>query len=675
MSFRKVIWMFLLLCAIPIKMVHAQADIDPDIAQILGYLESSLEETSNFEELIDRLTQYKAHPLNINKATETELQELWVLSPIQIHALQTHLLVNGPMIDLLELQSVDNFDSQTIRLLLPFVQLGFNNPFSGKKLGSFFLGTHDLLVRYRQDLQKEQGYLPGDSLQNRFLGGPQHVLLRYRYASGKNSLVALQAEKDPGETFFRKNQPLGFDFVSGHLELKQVGPFKKVVLGDYNLQFGEGLSLWSGIGFGKSSLLSSIAKQEIGLRSYSSVNEGFFFRGLATQIAVKGVQITPFYSNRNLDASVQDSAGISSVNLSGLHRTASELAYKKTLNQQVYGTALTYKFHGVSVGLTGYHSKFNRNFQGGQDLYNHFKFSGQSLTNFSVNYHFSVANTYYFGEIAKASVGNSAYLVGLLSSLSSTVTLGLLYRNYPVSYHSFYNAAIAESSSSINERGFYSGLAVKFHPKWEWSFYTDVFSFPWLAFGVDAPSNGSEILSLIIYKPSKTSQLQLFYQRTQKAQNMVEEDAPIAYPQPHVQQKFRFDFRYPLNRNFAMHHRAEMIRVGQEQGFVLLHDLVYQPLQSKFSGNMRMAVFNVSDYDARIYAFQNDVLYSYSIEAYQNRGFQLYVNTRYTLRKGLDFWLRYESKRYTNLSSVGSGLTAIDGNHQSEVKIQVRYQF
>ena len=668
--------MFILLLAIPFTRVHAQADIDPDIAQVLGYLESSLQETSNFEELIDRLTQYKAHPLNINKATETELQALWVLSPLQIHALQAHLLANGPIIDLLELQSIDNFDSQTIRLLRPFVQLGFSNPFSGKKLGSFFLGTHDLLVRYRQDLQKEQGYLPGDSSQNRFLGGPQHVLLRYRYASGKNLLVAIQAEKDPGETFFRKNQPLGFDFLSGHVELKQVGPFKKVVLGDYNLQFGEGLSLWSGIGFGKSSLLSSIAKQEMGLRSYSSVNEGFFFRGLATQIAVKRVQIIPFYSNRNLDASIQDSAGISSVNLSGLHRTASELSYKKTLNQQVYGTALTYNFHGVSVRLTGYHSQFNRNFQAGQDPYNQFKFSGRSLSNFSVNYHFSVANTYYFGEVAKASVGKSAYLVGLLSSLSPSVTLGLLYRNYPVSYPSFYNAAIAESSNSINEKGFYSGLAVKFHPKWEWSFYTDVFSFPWLGFGVNAPSNGSEILSLITYKPSKTSQLQLFYQRTQKTQNSVEEeDAPIDFPQPHVQQKYRLDFRYPLNRNFSIHHRAEMIRVGQEQGFVLLHDLVYQPLQSKFSGNMRMAVFNVSDHDARIYAFQNDVLYSYSIEAYQNKGFQLYVNTRYTLRKGLDFWLRYESKRYTNLSSVGSGLTAIDGNHQSEVKIQVRYQF
>jgi hypothetical protein len=155
MNFRNVIWMFILLLTIPFTRVHGQADIDPDIAQVLGYLESSLQETSNFEELIDRLTQYKAHPLNINKATETELQELWVLSPLQIHALQAHLLANGPMIDLLELQSVDNFDPQTIRLLLPFVQLGFNNPFSGKKLGSFFLGSQDLMVRYRQDLQKE----------------------------------------------------------------------------------------------------------------------------------------------------------------------------------------------------------------------------------------------------------------------------------------------------------------------------------------------------------------------------------------------------------------------------------------------------------------------------------------------------------------------------------------
>lgn len=667
--------MCLLLMVLPLSKVFAQADIDPDIAQILNYLESNLQETSNFEELIDRLTQYKARPLNMNKASEVELQELWVLSPIQIASLQAHILANGPIIDVLELQSIDHFDTQTIRLLLPFVRLGFENPFSGKKLSSIFSGNHDLIIRYQQDLQKEQGYLPIDSAQNRFLGGPEHVLLRYRYTYGKYMQWAFQAEKDPGESFFSKQQDLGFDFVSGHVELKQVGPFKKVILGDYNLQFGEGLALWSGVGFGKSSLLSSIAKQEIGLRAYSSVNEGFFFRGLATQIMVKRLQIIPFYSNRNLDASIQDSAGISSVNLSGLHRTTSELAYKKTLNQEVFGSALSYKIRGISVGITGFHTQFNRNFQSGQDPYNQFKFSGKSITNFSTNYHFTLANTYYFGEIAKASTGKLAYLAGLLSSLSSTVNLGLLYRNYPVSYHSFYNAAVAESSTSTNEKGFYTGLAVKFHPKWEWSFYTDVFSFPWLGFGVNAPSNGSELLSQITYKPTKTSQLQLFYQRTQKTENMVAADAHIPYTQPYVQEKFRFDLRYPLTPNFSVHHRAEMIRVGQEKGFVLLHDLVYQPLQSKFSGNMRMAVFNVSDYDARIYAFQNDVLYSYSIEAYQNRGLQFYINTRYTLRKGIDVWLRYESKRYTNLSSVGSGLTAIDGNHQSEVKIQIRYQF
>ncbi|MFM6953772.1 MAG: hypothetical protein ACKOWL_02185 [Sphingobacteriaceae bacterium] len=674
MSFRKIFWLLFILFTLPFSRAHAQADIDPDIAQILGYLESNLQESSNFEELIDRLTQYKAHPLNINKASDADLKELWVLSPIQMAALQTHILANGPLIDLLELQSVDHFDSQTIRLLLPFIQLGFENPFAGKGLASVFSGKHDILLRYEQDLQKAEGYLTGDSSQNRFLGGPQHLLVRYRYAYGKHLSWAFQAEKDAGESFFTR-QPFGFDFVSGHLEFKQVGFFKKVEVGDYNLQVGEGLSLWSGLGFGKSSLLSSIAKQEIGLKAYSSVNEGFFFRGLATQLEVKGFHIIPFYSNRNLDASLQDSVGITSINLSGLHRTASEMAYKQTLNQQVYGTALKYKFHRISIGITGYHTQFNKAFQGGQELYNQFKFSGKSLNNYSVNYHFSVANTYYFGEFAHGSGGKPAYLAGLLSSLSSTVTLGLLYRNYPASYHSFYNAALAESSTSINERGFYSGLGVKFHPKWEWSFYTDVFSFPWLSFGVNAPANGFELLSQLSYKPNKISQLQLFYQRTEKGQNSTEPDAAMAYIKPHVQQKYRIDFRYPLSRNFSMHHRVEMTRVGQEQGYVLLHDLVYQPLQSKLSGNIRFAVFNVSDYDARIYAFQNDVLYSYSIEAYQNRGFQVYVNTRYTLQKGLDVWLRYETKRYANLSSVGSGLTAIKGNHQSEFKIQVRYQF
>ncbi|MGB4776416.1 MAG: hypothetical protein WBP45_14665, partial [Daejeonella sp.] len=65
----------------------------------------------------------------------------------------------------------------------------------------------------------------------------------------------------------------------------------------------------------------------------------------------------------------------------------------------------------------------------------------------------------------------------------------------------------------------------------------------------------------------------------------------------------------------------------------------------------------------------------YSFGLYQNRGIKCYLNARYTLKRGLDIWLKYSLTNYINLETIGSGLDMINGHKRSDIKAQLRYQF
>ncbi len=671
MSFKIVLTAILWECLSGICPLYAQTETDPEIADIIESLDQNPDEAIDYSELLERLTYYKKNPLNFNTATEIDLKDLWLLSPLQISALLSHRNQNGLLLELLELQGIAHFDLKTIQRILPFIKLGIDNPFRYFKLKQLLTANHDLMFRLQQGLERQSGFSISDTSQSRYLGSPQKMLIRYRYHYDRHLSLALNLEKDAGEQFFKGNS---FDFSSGHIAFKDIGPLKKLVLGDYDLQFGQGLSLWSGLSFGKGALISAIAKQDVGLKPYSSLNEGLFFRGLAFNLQLKSFQITPFFSYRKLDASLSDEMEVGSINISGFHRTPTELANKNNLNQLVYGANGQWQYRNLNIGLTAYHTQFNRTFEAGKYPYNQFEFADKQLNNYSLSYNYTFRNTYFFGEIAQSSGSNLALVNGLLSSLSPQLSLGLLYRNYPKNYYSFYNTALAEASNAVNERGFYTGITLKPTAKWEWSTYADVFQFPWLKYDIDAPSSGFEWFSQIIYKPNKRIQLTGLYRIESKERNDDEENT-INYLVRQKHQKFRFDLSYMATKSIQIRNRIEMVQFQAETGYLLFQDVIYKPLSSKFSGNIRLAVFNTPGYDSRIYAFQNDVLYSYSILAYQNKGLQFYFNGRYTLKRGLDFWLHYQIQAYQNQESTGSGLSQTAGNKRSEIKLQLRYQF
>ncbi|PWS28959.1 hypothetical protein DHW03_03745 [Pedobacter yonginense] len=650
-----------------------------NLHDILESVAENLPDDYDLTELIDVLDRLRKHPINLNRTSPEELKTLVFLSPLQISNFFSHIKENGNFVDVLELQAIDAFDVNTVKCLLPFVTLSQESAYEQltfKNLKN--LGEHDLVMRYAQTLQKQKGFtdLPG----NRYLGGPERFQTRYRYHYGTIVSAALTLEKDAGEKWLGK--PI--DFLSGNVSIYKFRQIKKAVLGDYTLQFGQGLTMWSGFAFGKGPDVTSIAKKDLGLRPYRSANEYYFLRGASATINLyKNFDVTPFFSSKNLDASqeMDDNANLlqATINQTGLHRTPSEIENKAVLSQRIFGAAVQYNKNDLGLGAIAYHSIYGNRFITQSSLYDQFSFTGDALTNVGLFYNYTYKNFYFFGEGGKSLKSGLAYVNGVLISLSPTVSAAISYRHYDVDYHNFFNQGLAESSEAVNERGIYAGLNLIPNKHWSFSFYGDYYKFPWLKYLVDAPSKGFEILGQSIYTPNKTFKILLRFKTENKQQN-ADLELPIHQLDDVKKEGYRAEVNWQLNKKWLFQNRIECSQYQKgentpEFGYLLYQDVSYAPMFSKFRGNVRVAYFNTASYNSRIYAYEDDVLYSFAFGMYSGKGFRTYLNLKYNLTKKLNVWARYAMFSYKNVETVGTYLDEIQGNKKSEVKLQLRYQF
>ncbi|MXV15532.1 helix-hairpin-helix domain-containing protein [Hufsiella ginkgonis] len=650
---------------------------DPSIQEALEAAAEYGNESADYTVLAEHLAYLRKHPVDLNDAARSELAELGFLSPLQVNALLSHRSEHGAFIDLLELQGLDGFGLDVIRLMLPFIALHPVNPLSKLTLGKMIThGEHEMLMSYGRIVERQQGYLRNDSGVSAYPGSPARLSVRYRYKYGNLLGVSMTMEKDPGEEFFSGKQHAGFDFYSGNIFVRQ--NHTKIVLGDYSLQFGQGLSLWSGTSFGKGGAISTIPRQGTGLKPYSSAGEVLFFRGAATSVSWKRFGVTTFISSRNEDAEVEgENKEVSTISKTGLHRTGTETDRKGMLTHRLTGVNLVYAAPHFSIGVINYYTRFNHSIAAGNYQYSKYAFSGNSLVNNGFYFQCNWRNTYFFGEAAQSDPGGGAGVCGAIASLSPGIAMVVLYRNYQEDFHSFFNQAVSEASTAVNEKGLYEGLSISLNRNLELQAYTDYFKFPWLRYRVDGPSQGYEQFVQLNYNYKKSLKISFRYRNRKKEEN-GDENTPVTFLQPVEKRNCRLEADLQLARNLEIRNRVEWVRYAKgpataESGYLMFQDLVAAPAGSRFSGNMRFAVFDTPSFNSRVYAYENDILYGYSVPAFQNSGTRFYINLRFRLSRHVDVWFRYAVTRYTHLDEIGSGMDRITGNRKQDFKVQCRF--
>ena len=656
-----------------------------------------------FEDLYETLLQYYQTPINLNTATREELRGLLLLNENQITTLLRHREANGDLLSVYELQSMEGYDLRTINRILPFVSVLTSNANASR--GSLWqrIAREDnnaLYLRYERVLQQRQGYTPPTIYQGqpttRYLGSADKMLIRYRVSHTKDFSVGFSLEKDAGEQLIWNpgNGQLGADYVSAHLLVQERGRLKSLALGDYQLQFGQGLLLSSGFGVGKGAeTITTLRRSSVGIRAYSSLLENTFFRGgaLTYQVAPR-VQATAFVSHKNVDANLQQSLDslaqfdefTSGLLYTGFHRTASELANRHQLAETVGGGNTTYTSANgnLAIGATGVFTHYGTAILKRPESYNKFEFSGKENLALSLNYSYVWRNLLLFGETARTTGGGLGTVNGLLASLSTNVDAALLVRHYAPNFHTLYGNAFSENTRNINETGVYIGLKVRPVARWEISAYYDQFRFPWLRYRASAPTDGHDALVRLAYSPTKTSLLYVQLRQRLKPRDLPADDSNRAIPLPgeQLRQSLLLYYNTALTPQLDLRTRLQASRLRNDvgrpwrSGYVLSQDVGYQ-VNRALKLTARYALFDADDYDSRQYVFEQDVLLAVSVPALYGQGTRVYGLAEIRLNRALTLWLRYAETRYRHQDVVGSGLESIQGSLRSEVKAQLRVKF
>jgi hypothetical protein len=132
-----------------------------------------------------------------------------------------------------------------------------------------------------------------------------------------------------------------------------------------------------------------------------------------------------------------------------------------------------------------------------------------------------------------------------------------------------------------------------------------------------------------------------------------------------------------VNKELELSSRAEATwfnkgKNGLDKGYLVYQDFKYKPMDLPFSLIMRYCLFDTDNFDTRIYAYENDVLYEFSFPFFYGSGQRAYTHLRYKVTRSIMIEGRYSITKFDHLKSIGRGNDLVSGNTRSDFKLQMK---
>jgi len=662
-------------------LVQGQNEIGNIIEDIVAnnLAASGEEQFIDMNQLRFELEQLARNPIQVNSTKMDIFTRLGVLGTEQYNALRNHINRYGKINEIEELQMIEGFDAETIRKLRPFISFQLFAQTDEFKKRTFIEETKKVfLIHYQQLLEKPAGYRGAEP---KYSGNLARMMVRFNMNFYKKWRMGINLEKDAGETFGwnPERQKLGFDHVSAFLEYKGNGILKSAIVGDFQAGFGQGLTFWKGLTFGKSANSVPIRKVAPGVRPHTGIDEVNYMRGLAFKMEKGNRSLIGFVSYRKLDANplndtIENPVVFTSILTSGTHRTASELKNDKNLSEILGGADFTIEFGRLRLGGSFVNRVLGGELQPPLNLSRLNLFRGKSNWVGGIHVDYSLNNIHLFTEVSMSKNKNWASLAGAIMTLDPKFSLSVYTRIFQPGFQPISSLAFGESSKNQNENGIYFGFEFKLNKRNKFTGYFDLFSYPWLKSRIDAPSSGSELLGQYVFAPTKRWEFGVRYRY--KKGELNETDAQKIIKKSAQQFRLQIQFK-PLN-GWILRSRYEVLFLKQlvnETGQLFYVDAIYQPMEKPWSGSVRYALFNTPDFDTRIYAYERDVYYTYSVKPYFGQGQKVYLNLKWQFNRYFKLIFRIGRLVYPFANSIGSGNDLIAANHRTEIKIQLRVRW
>lgn len=587
---------------------------------------------------------------NINSATRDDLEIAGFLTPYQIASLLDHRERYGLFFSWAEIFLIPGFTGEVSDLLPLFFTLEQHKAPRKTDLRSLArYGKHTVLMQTRTRFPRAEEYSPVTAREylarpnTRYLGIPWYRYGRYAFSYYDRLRCGITLESDPGERAVA-------DFLSFHISLQGPGALKSLVAGDFRARFGQGLMLWNGTRFGKASSTSSLCNNEMGLTPYTSRDENLFFRGVGATFRHRYFELSVFASARALDARITDE-GFTSLVTTGYHRTPLETEKKNALFAWAAGANLSCTGEGWKAGVTALGYGYDRQDAGKITYYNAYKNRSVPFGGISADFSLRWRSLRFFSETAVDAGFVPAVLAGILCYGRNGNRAGVLLRCFSPSFTTAYGAALGRNSTSSNEFSLQLTGDLVLQRSWKLDGSLWFWLFPKARYLCREPSYGWEG-RVQLY--SGDQMISLRQQRSLSDKGVTD------------RQSLRLQCGLPLNGLLGLRFRADGVHCllpgkVNDWGYAVYAEMTCGGAGKKFGGSFRVSYFNTGSWDSRIYMYESDVLYGFSVPALYGKGFRSYINMRYAPFQSLDLWVRF-------------ACTA-GGSFSCESKVQVRFRF
>lgn len=531
--------------------------------------------------LSDELYELRELRTNINDTST--LFALSLLSPFQQRALASYIMLYGQLLSHKELSLIPGFDSSTVALL---AELTVVEPFAPRSRMRLADGHHRLVVG--------AGGYNADSLR---------ALTVYNYTLDSRVSFRLAAEKDVTEPWGKDN------FFSYHLMLNNLGVLERVIVGRYNLRFGQGLTLWTGLA-------------------------PFNFIGSSPQRFGGGVRpASTFY-----EVGYQEGLALTVKLLRDWHLTAFG---SKAQGMGLTGGHIEYRGGNLVAGMTLAYTMLDSLLDPTPRIYNRDYFRGNRLLNAGVDVAWQWRRLMLYGEAAVGDSGLAAF-GGARIMMDSRNSFGISYRHYDIGYHNL-NASPYGIGDGRNENGWSMDACMRLPLKIDALLSADIHSFPSLRYGSYRPSGGEWLRLQLGRQFGRNIAATVRYSYRRKERNIPNLDSVTYLWEETVRQQLQGELRTEAGRwlltTKAVWSHFESEHGEPQHGWLLSQQVRYT--HRSLQTTAALTYYDVDGYYARIYLNESNLQYFFNMPAYNGRGLRTWLVLRFSMSKNLSLAAKY----------------------------------
>ncbi len=622
-------------------------------------------------EVLERLEALRRCPLDPNRATFSQLEKIPYLSALQIQG----ILIAGrerSYTRLEDLLRAPGMDHQTLARVRPFLKI---NPRRGVRghLRSRAAWTLPLSRAYRE------GCYWGDATAGS---------LRLHLLAGDLLWMGVVTEKDPGER----------DLTDHHaffLQLSQLGPLRRLLLGHFALEYGQGLTLWTAAGASANGGgVSELKRKGRGIRPHTSTEENGALFGGALSAGWGAFTLDLFGSRTGRDAgrdTTRQDGSVTGLSASGLHRTDGELAKKNALQETLTGARAALCLHGdKTLGLTWYRALYRPGIRPADPIRQRYALQGCRQEALGADLDLVLGALEVFAEAAVASSCGALEVFGEKAAASScgvlagiclrgeTVRAGIVWRHYPADFLSARGSAAA-AKDGRNEDGL--RVAMRWDPagRTRLELQADGFRRPWRSYDLPMPSTGERWTLRAVQRLSGglSFQFRLRWKR-EDASCPAGGQAGTLGTMRRCDRRIQIDWQ--VAKAIALRSRLETSRVSPpggdpvQRGVLLAAQVKVNP-DARFGLKGGAALFRVPAYEGRLYLCEVGPRGMARNVALFGRGMRTFALLEGELLESVRLSLRFAATVYDHCRTLSSGLDEIDWNVKREITLQLDWSW